>query len=200
MGSHEWALQSVSNIAIYVTSSSITLTWDQHPSPDLQYYSVEYSTDPNFENDVLSQYGTDNYIVFDEDLLEYDIQYFFRITAFANVWSLYSDVYSGSIEFLDIDKGQLPLVFSLEQNYPNPFNPTTNISYSIPSDNQVEVNIYNVRGEKVKTLTNGFQTSGYKTIKWDATNEQGQPVSAGLYVYSIQAGSYNQKRKMLLLK
>ena len=200
MGSHEWALQSVSNISIYVSSSSITLTWDHHPSPDLQYYSVEYSTDPNFENDVLSQYGTENYIVFDENLLEYDMQYFFRITAFANVWSLYSDVYSGSIELLDIDRGQLPLVFSLEQNYPNPFNPTTNISYSIPSDNQVEVNVYNVRGEKVKTLANGFQTSGYKTVKWDATNEQGQPVSAGLYVYSIQAGSYNHTRKMLLLK
>ena len=200
MGSHEWVLQSVSNVAIYVSSSSITLTWDPHPNPALQYYSVEYSTDPEFENDVLSQYGTDTYIVFDENLLQYDIEYFFRITAFTNVWSLYSDVYSGSIEFLDLNKEQLPLIFSLKQNYPNPFNPTTNITYSIPSDNHVEVNIYNVMGEKVKTLANGFQTSGIKTVKWDATNEYGEPVSAGLYAYTIQAGSFNQTKKMLLLK
>ena len=200
MGSNEWVLQSVNNVAIYVTASSITLTWDPHPSPDVQYYTVEYSTDPNFESDVLFQYGNESYIVFDENLLEYDTEYFFRIAAFTNVWSLYSDVFSGSIEFLDVDEAQLPLEFSLEQNYPNPFNPTTNITYSIPSDNQVVVNIFNLMGEKVKTLVDGFQTSGYKTTKWDATNEQGQSVSAGLYVYSIQAGNFNQTKKMLLLK
>ena len=200
MGSNEWVLQSVNNVAIYVTASSITLTWDPHPSPDVQYYTVEYSTDPYFESDVLFQYGNESYIVFDENLLEYDTEYYFRIAAFTNVWSLYSDVYSGSLEFLDVNKGQLPLVYSLEQNYPNPFNPTTNITYSIPSNNQVVVNIYNLRGEKVKTLVNGFQTSGYKTIKWDATNEQGKSVSAGLYVYSIQTESFNQTKKMLLLK
>ena len=52
----------------------------------------------------------------------------------------------------------------------------------------------------VKTLVNGFQTSGYKTLKWDATNEHGQSVSAGIYVYSIQTESFNQTKKMLLLK
>jgi flagellar hook assembly protein FlgD len=55
-------------------------------------------------------------------------------------------------------------------------------------------------GRQVKTLINGFQTSGYKTIQWDAKNNQGQPVSAGLYLYTIQAGEFRQTKKMVLLK
>ena len=95
---------------------------------------------------------------------------------------------------------ELPISFSLNQNYPNPFNPTTNINYSIPSDNFVTVTVYNVMGEKIKTLSNGFTTSGYKSVKWNAQNERGQEVSAGLYVYTIEAGDFRDTKKMLLLK
>ena len=94
----------------------------------------------------------------------------------------------------------MPLAFSLGQNYPNPFNPTTNINYSIASDSFVTVTIFNVIGEKIKTLSNGFATSGHKSVKWNAQNEKGQEVSAGLYVYTIEAGSFKDTKKMLLLK
>ena len=108
---------------------------------------------------------------------------------------------SGTLEFLEINNdNELPISFSLNQNYPNPFNPTTNINYSIPSDNFVTVTVYNVMGEKIKTLSNGFATSGYKSVKWNAQNERGQEVSAGLYVYTIEAGDFRDTKKMLLLK
>ena len=55
-------------------------------------------------------------------------------------------------------------------------------------------------GKKVKTLVNGLQTAGYKSIKWDATNDRNEPVSAGVYLYTIEAGDYSQTKKMVLLK
>jgi flagellar hook assembly protein FlgD len=64
----------------------------------------------------------------------------------------------------------------------------------------VNITIYDMMGRQVKTLVNGSQTAGYRTIQWDATNNIGQPVSAGLYLYTIQAGEFRQTKKMVLLK
>ena len=99
------------------------------------------------------------------------------------------------------DDGSLgPESYTLHQNYPNPFNPVTTISYDIPEDALVNVTIYNMGGEVVKTLINQTQTSGYKSIQWNATNTVGQAVSAGLYLYRIHAGDFIISKKMVLLK
>ena len=90
--------------------------------------------------------------------------------------------------------------FVLKDNYPNPFNPLTLISYELPSDILVNITIYDMIGKKVKTLVNSLQTAGYKSIKWDATNNRNKPVSAGVYLYTIEAGDYSQTKKMVLLK
>ena len=70
--------------------------------------------------------------------------------------------------------------FTLKDNYPNPFNPLTTISYELLADGIVNIVIYDLIGKKIKTLISGFQTSGSKNINWNATNNQGQPVSAGV--------------------
>ena len=88
----------------------------------------------------------------------------------------------------------------LHQNNPNPFNPVTILRYDLPEDAIVSITIYDMMGRQVKTLINGFQTSGFKTIQWNATNNIGQQVSAGLYLYTIQAGKFRQTKKMVLLK
>ena len=93
-----------------------------------------------------------------------------------------------------------PEVFALHQNYPNPFNPTTQIRYDLPESEFVNVIIYDVMGRKIKSLINKIQEAGYRSISWDATNDLGQPVSAGMYIYTIQAGGFRQTKKMLLLK
>ena len=90
--------------------------------------------------------------------------------------------------------------FVLKDNYPNPFNPLTLISYELPSDKLVNITIYDMIGKKVKTLVNSLQTAGYKSIKWDATNNRNEPVSAGVYLYTIEAGDFRQTKKMVLLK
>jgi len=88
----------------------------------------------------------------------------------------------------------------LNQNYPNPFNPVTNLSYDLPEDAMVNITIYDMMGKVVASLVNGQQSAGFKTLQWDATNRSGMPISAGLYIYTIQAGEFNQTRKMILLK
>ena len=101
---------------------------------------------------------------------------------------------------LGVETEPLPTEFVLEQNYPNPFNPVTQISYQIPQDSDVKITIYDLMGHKVKSLVNSSQKAGYKSIIWNATNEIGSPVAAGVYVYTIEAGSFRQSKKMLLLK
>ena len=93
-----------------------------------------------------------------------------------------------------------PQTYALHQNYPNPFNPETSISYDLASEGLVSIKIHDLRGTLIKTLVNDVQPSGYKTIKWDGTNDRGQKVSAGLYLYRIDAEGFTDTKKMALLK
>jgi len=97
-------------------------------------------------------------------------------------------------------EGLLPDEFALHQNYPNPFNPVTTLRYDLPENSLVNITIYDMLGRQVKTLVNQRQDAGYRSIIWDATNDYGKPVSAGIYLYQIQAGEYMQTKKMVLLK
>ena len=88
--------------------------------------------------------------------------------------------------------------FQLLPNYPNPFNPSTVIGYELSQPCHVKIEVYNVAGQKVKTLLNRFQnTSG--SVIWDGTNDQGRPVTAGLYIYSMQTKDDKYNKKMLLI-
>ena len=95
----------------------------------------------------------------------------------------------------------LPEKFTLYPAYPNPFNPITSIQYELPKDEIVHLAIYDVMGRKVRTLVSSQrQRSGYHRTTWNATNDLGQSVSAGMYIYTIQAGEFRQTKKMVLLK
>ena len=93
-----------------------------------------------------------------------------------------------------------PDKYVLQQNYPNPFNPITKIDYSLPSAIKVKINIYDIRGRKVKSLLNQFQESGFQSIQWDASNSLGEKVSSGMYFYMIETSDFKQTKKMILLK
>ena len=95
---------------------------------------------------------------------------------------------------------QLPYAFNLYNNYPNPFNPVTTLRYDLPEDALVNITIYDIMGRIVRTLINSQQNAGFKSIQWNSTNDAGSPLSAGLYLYKIQADNLVQTRKMVLLK
>ena len=85
-------------------------------------------------------------------------------------------------------------------NLPNPFNPITNIRYELLQNSKVQVVIYDIMGRKVKDLVNKEQKVGLRSVKWNATDNNGQDVSGGLYFYTLEAGSIIKTGKMLLLK
>ena len=93
-----------------------------------------------------------------------------------------------------------PKIFTLSQNYPNPFNPITYIRYDLPEDSFVSITIYDMLGNVVNNLVNANKSSGYKSVQWNATDDFGKSVSAGVYLYSIEAGEFRQTKKMILLK
>jgi hypothetical protein len=99
-------------------------------------------------------------------------------------------------------EADLPGAFALEANYPNPFNPTTTINYAIPADGAglVQMVIYNMNGQKVRTLVNETQDAGYYNVVWDGRNDAGELVSSGIYVYQIVSGSFTQNHKMTFIK
>jgi len=93
-----------------------------------------------------------------------------------------------------------PETFRLNQNYPNPFNPITNLKYELPYDSYITITIFDILGNVVNNLVNKYESSGYNSIQWNATNNQGQPIAAGVYLYSIEARDFRQTKKMILLK
>jgi hypothetical protein len=93
-----------------------------------------------------------------------------------------------------------PSSFALEQNFPNPFNPTTNISYNVAKAGQVNVMVYDLLGNLVKTLVNDVQEPGQYKVIWDATNDMGTVVPTGNYILKMVAGDFSQTRKMTLVK
>ena len=107
------------------------------------------------------------------------------------------------IENLILRKSQsitIPQEFALHHAYPNPFNPVTTIRYDLPLGTDVHLVVFDILGREVRTLVKEKQEAGFKSIQWNGRNDMGQTVSAGMYFYRIQAGSFSKVQKMVLLK
>jgi hypothetical protein len=104
------------------------------------------------------------------------------------------------IDAVTINTGVRPDQFELAQNYPNPFNPTTEIRFNVPVQADVRINVYNIMGQLVRTLANQTYTAGFHQITWDGTSNAGTQVSAGIYIYRMQAPGFEQSMKMFLMK
>ncbi len=105
-----------------------------------------------------------------------------------------------------LTKGELanelsaPTEFHLAQNYPNPFNPTTRISYQLPRDTRVTLKVYNLKGEEVRTLVDGYRIAGRYEVEWNAQNNVGGRVASGVYLYRLQGDGVSEVRRMVLLQ
>ncbi len=96
---------------------------------------------------------------------------------------------------------EVPASFSLNQNYPNPFNPTTTIKFNTENtEKNTEIVIYNIKGQKVKSLVNEKLDAGAHQVVWDGTNDSGKPVTSGIYFYKMKSGNYTSTKKMILVK
>ena len=116
-----------------------------------------------------------------------------------DLYTQYSFIFVSELSSANKDNF-LPKGFVLNQNYPNPFNPVTILSYTLPENSFVNVHVFDMVGRTIKILVSEMQTAGNKVLRWNATDAAGSPVSAGIYLYMIQAGDFRQTRKMVLLK
>ena len=102
---------------------------------------------------------------------------------------------NSSISKLLVTEDLIPEIFSLEQNYPNPFNPSTNINFSVPKQTHIKINLYNMLGEFLQTITEGLYEAGYYQTEFSAKN-----LPSGIYIYRMENGESLQSKKMILIR
>ena len=118
-------------------------------------------------------------------------------STFADMGAFYFD------QLNEIYDNEIQLVGFHLSNFPNPFNPTTTISYQLPENSEVELAIYNLKGQKVKQLVSnsaGQLSAGQHSVVWNGKDDNGKSVSSGIYFYKLKTGNYEQTRKMILIK
>ena len=136
---------------------------------------------------VIKNFPNDNFKIDQTNLKFYDLKIIVGDEAY---------VLSKVAEILN----SIPTEFSLGQNYPNPFNPVTKIDIALPLTGDVTLVIYNILGQKVRTMFAGELNYGYHTMQWNGLDDQGLRVSSGVYFSEFRARNHRQTKKMLLLK
>ncbi|MDB9884467.1 T9SS type A sorting domain-containing protein [Candidatus Marinimicrobia bacterium] len=109
-------------------------------------------------------------------------------------------LYISRYDYLSVENESIPTEFALHENYPNPFNPSTTLRFDLPEVSNITLTIFNMLGQKIRTYDMQSAAAGYHTLKWNATNDYGYPVGAGVYLYQLQSKDFVKTRKMVLLK
>jgi len=198
-------------------SDSIVFTWDESADVDEDELTYHFTAELVINGQLTTEYDTtltanemkiDYKSVFDEiyaaqamlAAIEWDVSVSDGVEEVMAENGLLTVGINASDAVLSINEELLPEVYALHQNYPNPFNPITTLRYDLPENGIVRITIYNIQGREIKVLVNQYQEAGYKSVRWNATNNYGKPISAGMYFYKIRAGEFLQTRKMVLLK
>lgn len=173
------------------------LTWDASPDADFQYFELLRSETDDFSTAApLAQLVGTSYT--DDDIVT-DQEYFYMLKAVDANGNESEGSIARSVVSVD-GMEQLPEEFSLSQNYPNPFNPTTVIAFAIPEASDVSLEIYNIRGQKVRTLLNGHVSAGFYSSYWNGLNDQGRGVASGTYIYLMKTSDHTFSKKMVYMK
>ena len=182
-------------VQVFSQDDGVTLTWDHSQDEDFGYHKV-YRYDLNSEEPAIEFTTADTFFV--DNVSNSNLEYW--VTA-VDLNGNESDPSNVVTITLAIEDGlSVPIEFALQQNYPNPFNPSTQIQYALPTDANVTIAIYDLVGRQIRTLVNEQVNAGFHSTLWNATNDMGSPVSAGVYIYTITANDFRDVKKMILLK
>jgi len=189
------------NLAGEDIGGDVLLTWEiQLSYPDFSYFAVYRDTTSGFTPGDVNRIGTSEVSTYTDSSLVIGT-YYYVVSAF-DVNGNESD-YSNEVEVMvtgiaEIESG-VPTVYGL-QNYPNPFKLKTGIYYQLPRSGVVIIAVYNVSGQRIKTLVNEHREAGFYTVHWDGRSEDNQWVSNGVYFCRMMAGEYVSVKKILLMR
>lgn len=176
-----------------LNKNEINLLWKTETEVDNYGFEIERMIDNKEWNQITFVPGNGNsnspkeYSFSDEDLFAGGSKFEYRLKQLDN---------DGSFEYSDVVEVEVvPDQYELSQNYPNPFNPSTTIQFSLPRQTQLKINLYNMLGEQVATITEGMYESGYHRVTFNANN-----LPSGTYVYRLESSEFLQVKKMILLK
>ena len=176
----------------------VQLGWDKNTvDPDVKDYNIYRSSAPHFTPSTGTKIGTATGATFNDSSAVDGQQNYYRVTTedIHGNQSLPSPEAAVFVTGVSEASKGIPKVYRLEQNYPNPFNPTTLINYALPKQSFVRLTVYNALGQEITTLVNGMQEAGNKSVELDGNN-----LPSGMYFYKITAGTFNDIKKMILLK
>jgi hypothetical protein len=193
----------LSTLTAQVTQDGILINWTTETEPNNAGFNVHRNQQENVEyvkiNDTLipSQGNATtgaSYSYVDKPEQEGDYYYKLQDVSLDGSVNFHDPVFV-VVTSVDLKKYGIPKKFTLSQNYPNPFNPKTNINFTLPNSDIVQIVVYNLNGKVVATLFNGKKDAGYHSLQWNASN-----IPSGVYFIKMQAGMFMQIKKCLLLK
>jgi len=198
--------------AIYSAEGYVSINWISQSETNHSGYNIFRSEDETIVNAIrinplLIDEGTENgtqtsYKYVDTEFEANTVYYYWLESISLNGES----EYFGPISVKTNGGGsspetpELPIVTKLYDAYPNPFNPNTVISYSISEPTTVTIDIYNGKGQRIRTFSQNHTSAGTFRTNWDGKDETGKTVSSGVYIYSMKTGNFHQSKKMLLTK
>ncbi|MBC8377249.1 MAG: carboxypeptidase regulatory-like domain-containing protein [FCB group bacterium] len=180
------------------SEDGVEIGWEMSMADDFQYFEVYRATNPDFTD--ADVYATVEPMFSDGDVIIGQTYYYAVSAVDANGnMSETTNVVTTSIVSVD-DLEMIPTAYGLSQNYPNPFNPTTSIEFALPEAAEVSLEIYNLLGQKVRTLVTGYVPAGYINTSWDGLDQNGKEISSGTYIYRLQTADQTFSKKMVLMK
>ncbi|MBW6516187.1 MAG: T9SS type A sorting domain-containing protein [Candidatus Cloacimonetes bacterium] len=165
-----------------------------HRNVEILGYNI-YKDDVQINDELVTEE-----VYHDPDFETYETYHYFVTVVYNLGESSPSNIEEVYVTSVDEDIEYVPYVTELRSNYPNPFNPSTNISFSLQERSHVSIEVYNILGQKVKTLVNQEKEAGIHSVIWDGKNETGGYAASGVYFYRMQTDSYNRTRKMIFMK
>ena len=187
------------------SSGNFIITWEDDRNRDPDIYAQRYSNDGSQVGDNFRVTNTGHRLQLSSDVKLWNNKIY-------NTWAdnrtsgtgydIWANVldWDNPIGIEDNEPQQLTKEFNLRQNYPNPFNPATTIQYNLPKSSFVELTIYNLTGQKIKTLVNFMQTAGMQSTVWNGKDINGKDVPSGIYIYTLKTNEMLESKKMLLIR
>ncbi len=190
------------DIAVDINNGAVIATWvDDRNGRDEVFYQLFYPDRTPYGTNTPASDTEQRYMKSPTVAMDGQNAVIAWVDPRANGHNIYmTQIDYSSTDIDDTDTDILPSGYSLGQNYPNPFNPTTSIQFALPTKSHVKLEVFNLLGRKIATISDKMFEAGTHTVNWDGTNSSGAQVASGIYFYRIEANGYAQSRKMVLLK